>query len=311
MKANPADSRAPYYLGNLFYDRRRHVEAIELWERSAKLNGQFAIVWRNLGIGYFNILKQPAWARRAYDRAFKANPGDARLLYERDQSRKRLGDKPEKRLRELKKHPGLVQQRDDLSVELCALLQPDRPARPGPAIDRRPPVSTVGGRRGRPDRAARPRATCVGTHCAGKAGILRAPGSVFERALTSPVNLNEAKHLLANQSDVHYRLGCAHAGLGDAESARHHWQKAAGFKGDFQEMKVRAFSEMTYYSARAWEKLGTEGRRPENFCAIQSWFTRKNSRRRRPGSTTLPRHCRRCCSLTMTCNSGRRRRRCF
>ena len=28
MRANPNDARAPYYLGNLLYDRRRHEEAI-------------------------------------------------------------------------------------------------------------------------------------------------------------------------------------------------------------------------------------------------------------------------------------------
>ena len=49
--------------------------------------------------------KQPAKARAAYDQAFKANPADARLLYERDQLWKRLGEKPEKRLRELEKYP--------------------------------------------------------------------------------------------------------------------------------------------------------------------------------------------------------------
>ena len=84
MRANPHDGKAPYYLGNLLYDRRRHDEAIVLWEKSAKLDGNFSIVWRNLGIGYFNIRQQPAKARAAYDRAFKANPTDARLLYERD-----------------------------------------------------------------------------------------------------------------------------------------------------------------------------------------------------------------------------------
>ena len=29
MRANPEDARAPYYLGNLLYDRRRHEEAIQ------------------------------------------------------------------------------------------------------------------------------------------------------------------------------------------------------------------------------------------------------------------------------------------
>jgi len=78
----------------------------------------------------------------------------------------------------------------------------------------------------------------------------------FETALLSPRNLGEAKHLLANQSDIHYWLGCAFAGLGDLKSARQHWLLAANFKGDFQEMRVRAFSEITYYSALSKEKLG-------------------------------------------------------
>jgi tetratricopeptide (TPR) repeat protein len=72
--------------------------------------------------------------------------------------------------------------------------------------------------------------------------------------------LSEVKHLLANQSDVHFWFGCALAGLGDAACARHHWRMAAGFKGDFQDMRVRAFSEMTYYSALAWEKLGRKAK---------------------------------------------------
>src|SRR5204863_1147764 len=121
MGAYPKDARAPYYLGNLLYDRRRHEEAIVLWERSAKLDSSFSVVWRNLGIGYFNIRKQPAKARTAYDRAFRANPTDARLLFERDQLWKRLREKPERRLREFTRRLDLVQQRDDLSIELCAL----------------------------------------------------------------------------------------------------------------------------------------------------------------------------------------------
>ena len=36
------------------------------------------------------------------------------------------------------------------------------------------------------------------------------------------------------------------------------WQLAADFKGDFQNMSVRAFSEMTYFSALAMRRLGRE-----------------------------------------------------
>jgi tetratricopeptide (TPR) repeat protein len=254
MAANPNDARAPYYLGNLFYDRRRHEEAIRLWEKSVKLDSGFSIAWRNLGIGFFNVLKDPAKARAAYERAFKANPGDARLFYERDQLWKRLGDKPQKRLRDLEKHLKLVSQRDDLSVEICALYnqtgQHEKAAR------------LLAGRKFQPWEGGEGRTleqhvrtqTALGS-AAMAMGNFAVAKEHFVSALASPDNLGEAKHLLANQSDIHFRLGCAFTGLGDDKSAREHWQAAAAFKGDFQEMRVRAFSEMTYYSALSLEKL--------------------------------------------------------
>jgi len=255
MHANPKDPRAPYYLGNLLYDRRRHEEAIRLWERSAKLDGNFSIVWRNLGIGYFNVRKQPAKARVAYDRAFRANPRDARLLFERDQLWKRLREKPQRRLRELIVRLDLVQQRDDLSIELCALYNQTG--------QHEEAAKLVGSRRFQPWEGGEggPLGQHVRSQLAlGRAALARqdfaAARSQFERALTSPRNLSEAKHLLANQSDINYWLGCACAAAGDAKSARRYWSAAANFKGDFQEMSVRAFSEMTYYSAVSRAKLG-------------------------------------------------------
>ena len=91
-----------------------------MWERSARLDPHNALVWRNLGIGYFNVRRRPAKARAAYERAFRADPASARILYERDQLWKRLGDRPAKRLRELERHAELVARRDDLTVEICA-----------------------------------------------------------------------------------------------------------------------------------------------------------------------------------------------
>jgi predicted Zn-dependent protease len=78
----------------------------------------------------------------------------------------------------------------------------------------------------------------------------------FTAAFEAPENLGEARHLLANQSDLHYWLGAALQALGDRVNARKHWLAAANFRGDFQEMSVRAFSEMTYYSALARQRLG-------------------------------------------------------
>jgi tetratricopeptide (TPR) repeat protein len=89
-----------------------------------------------------------------------------------------------------------------------------------------------------------------------KQGDLALATSHLEIALASPANLGEAKHLLANQSDIHYELGQVYAARGDKSKARSHWQLAADFRGDFQGMSVRPFSEMTYFSALSLKRLG-------------------------------------------------------
>lgn len=253
--ADPRDARAPFYLGNLLYDRRRHREAIRLWQRAVAREPGNAIAWRNLGIGCFNVLRQPQRARRAYERAFQANPRDARLLYERDQLWKRLGRPPAARLRELERHRDLVTQRDDLSVELCALYnQTGRPELAQAVLAERRFQPWEGGE-------GQTLAQHVRTHLAlGRralaAGRTNDAIALFQAALDAPANLGEAKHPLANQSDIHYWLGCAEEARGDRRAARTWWHAAARARGDFQEMSVRAYSELTYYAALALQKLG-------------------------------------------------------
>ncbi|MEN9361908.1 MAG: hypothetical protein RL095_3443, partial [Verrucomicrobiota bacterium] len=87
----------------------------------------------------------------------------------------------------------------------------------------------------------------------GDAGDAR---QAFAAALRPPQSLGEARHLLANASDIHYWLGCSCAAQGDAETAKNHWLAAASSRGDFQEMAVRSFSEMSLFSALSMRKLG-------------------------------------------------------
>ncbi len=260
IRANPCDAKAPYFLGNLLYDRRRHTEAIRLWEKSAKLDPSFSIVWRNLGIGWFNISRKPAKAREAYEKAIKANPTDARLLFERDQLWKRLGENPVKRLGKLQKCLHLVLQRDDLTVEYCALLnQLGRHGEAGQLLAKRNFQPWEGGEGAALGQHVRTQLALGREALAVKTEITNAIAH-FKAALKSPPNLGEAKHLLANQSDIHYWLGCALDLSGEREAARENWHSAASSKGDFQEMRVRAFSEMTFYSALSLERLGQKAK---------------------------------------------------
>lgn len=301
MRVNPRDARAAYYLGNLLYDRRCHEAAIRWWERSARLDPSFSIVWRNLGIGYFNIRKQPAKARSAYDRALRANPQDGRLLYERDQLWKRLGDGPGKRLRELTKRLDLVHQRDDLSVELAALYnQTDQPDKALALVRSRkfqPWEGGEGGALGQWTRAnillgqqALQRVQSLGRKLAARSSLLQKAIEHLQAALTAPHNLGEARHLLANQGDIHYWLGVAFSLANEMKRAIQHWQTAATFKGDFQAMSVRAFSEMTYYSALSLKELGRNNQAQELLLGLLAYAQqlKKSKARLDYFATSLP-----------------------
>ena len=255
ITADPTDARARYYLGNLLYDRRRHPEAMRLWEAAVKLEPSNAVAWRNLGIGYFNVLGRASSARAAYERALGADPLDGRLLYESDQLLKRIGASPRSRLKRLHRHMKLVKRRDDLSVEICALYNQT-------GMSHRA-LEIVAMRRFQPWEGGEGLALGqhVRTHVAlGRAALDKGNASAaaghFNEALSAPWNLGEANHLLANQSDVHFWLGVALAKLGDRDGSVRHWQKAARFTGDFQGMSRKVFSEKTFYSAKSLSRLG-------------------------------------------------------
>lgn len=260
--AEGADWKSRYLLGNWMYDRRRYDEGMGWWEYAVQAGADYSVVWRNLGIGAFNVDRDRAKAREMYEQAFKASMreeagGSGRIFYERDQLWKRVGVAAAERVAEMEKHRELVERRDDLSVEYAGLLN---------ALGRFAEAARVlAGRRFQPWEGGE--GLALGQHVAAQVGLGKAAlergdarGAVaaFRAALEAPENLGEAKHLLANQSDVHYWLGKAMAAIGDGEGARREWEIAARARGDFQEMSVRAYSEMSVYSALAMRALGRE-----------------------------------------------------
>jgi tetratricopeptide (TPR) repeat protein len=262
LQRNPDDARARYYLGNWLFDRRRHEEAIAHWEHSANLDRAYSVVWRNLGIAYFNVRNDPAKAQSSFELAVQANPTDARLRYERDQLWKRTGVPVAERLSELESNQQVVKQRDDLTIELAALYNQTGQARSAAALlsDRRF-QPWEGGEGAVLTQFVRAQ-LALGRKALENGDAKRACG-LIEAALHPPENLGEAWHLLANRSNVYYWLGIAYEARDDQPSARAWWTKAAETSGDFQEMSIRAYSEMTFYTACALKRLGrtTEARR--------------------------------------------------
>ena len=255
IERNPDDALAHQLLGFWLYDRRRHEEAMRHWEIAVGLEPDNGIVWRCLGIAAFNQRHNAAAARRAYDRALEARPDDARLLYERDQLWKRTGVSPARRLRALAARRELVERRDDLVLEFCALLnQADRAAEVRDILQGRRFQPWEGGEGNA--LAQHVRTQVALGRAALKAGDPHRAREQFEHALVSPENLGEAWHPLANRSEVLFWLGEACAACGDKAAARQAWERAARTGSDFQGMAVRAYSEMSYFTALALGRLG-------------------------------------------------------
>ena len=246
---NPAGARAHYYLGNLYYDKRRYEDAIRCWRRSVELDDKFSIPFRNLGIAEFNILRKPEVASHMYARAFAACPEDARVLHEWDQLKKRAGLALSKeRLQSLQEHQDLVERRDDLSLEYITLL--NQCGQWQSALER------LSVRRFSPWEGGEGLVSTQYVHAHRALGLTelaagRPAQAVehFEAARHYPENLGEGKHLLTLERDLDYFSGLAAQMLGNMEVARRYWKTAAaplpaiGVHSYFQALALRELDD--------------------------------------------------------------------
>ena len=267
VESDAADSHAPYYLGNLLYDRRRYSDAIAMWESAVARTPSLATAWRNLGIAYLNVLHAPDRALDAFAKARAAAPEDARILYEYDQLLKRAGRPLAERLAGLEANRTLVARRDDLSTELASLYNDlDQPQRALDLLLGREFQPWEGGEGLVLSQYVRAN-VLLAQHLLESGEPMLAIASL-DAAANPPRNLSEAKHLLMNLSMIDYWLGVAHHDAGDLHKAEHYWTLAARQKGDFQQMQTKAVSENTYWSGCAMRRLGREQDAVDTFRAI-------------------------------------------
>jgi hypothetical protein len=95
--------------------------------------------------------------------------------------------------------------------------------------------------------------------------------SHLDAALHPPQSLGEARHLLANKSDIEYALGAAHAAAGNQAEAERWWRLAARETGDFQQMSVLTISDMTYWRGDALKKLNLREQAQQVFEGIAAY----------------------------------------
>src|SRR5260370_12690424 len=222
---------------------------MRLWERASETDPHFSIPWRNLGIAWFNVRKNPGGDMECYEKALQADPSDARLLYELDQLRKRAGAPPAEGCLEVERDRDLVDRRGDLVVELITLLNQTRRSRQA--------LEILGSRRFHPWEGGEGLVSgqYVAAHLLIGRELLEATEpqealAHFEAARVYPKNLGEGKHLLTLETRLGYFAGLALHDLGQAAEAERRWERAAAAHA--------GSNDMTYYRALALRNLGRE-----------------------------------------------------
>lgn len=261
-------------LGHWYYDRRRYQDAIIMWKKALENDPEpelAVIVHRNLGIASYNVLRDVPSAWTHFTCALDLAPDNAKLWFEFDQLAARRGEPSVDRLARLEAHPHVVQSRDDLTISYARLLTGTGRAEESLAL--------LAGRRFQPWEggeglvlAAWDDAVLALSRRALAAGKALAAAEFISSALRPPANLGEARHPLANASELHLAAGDAWSRAGNKELAEHHWARAAESTGDFANMAATPFSTQTYFSVLALRRLGATRRAADLTRRLAGWL---------------------------------------
>lgn len=266
---NPEGSKAPYYLGNFWYNVRQYADAISCWEYSASKDDTFPTVLRNLSLAYYNKQHNPEKARDILEKAFMLDTTDARILMELDQLYKKMKYPHRQRLDFLENYIDAVNMRDDLCIERITLYNQLK--------EYKKAYDLINERKFHPWEGGEGKVTGQFLLCRIELAKIAMKDHKFEEAIRLlketvkyPENLGEGKLATAEENDIHYFLGCAYEGLGHLEEAEKYFVLAA--KGS-EEPAIAFFyndqqPDKIFYQGLAWRKLGDEGQAKKRFYKL-------------------------------------------
>jgi tetratricopeptide (TPR) repeat protein len=254
-KADPSDGRAAYYLGNLYYDKKQYEKAIESWGAATKLEPDFSIPWRNLGLALYNNKGDKEGARHCYEGAITVNPTDARLLLEMDQLLQRLGVSPVERLSALKSQVPLVDQRDDLSLTFAELYsQTSQPKKALEVLASHRFHAWEGGEGGAIGGYALAH-VMLGMEAA-ESGDLQLALEHFSAPENPPDNLGIGRGMSLYEIETWFKAAETLTSLGESTAAEQKYRKVVEAERRIALWGIQ--SPLTYYAALSLRALGQE-----------------------------------------------------
>jgi len=257
LKANPSDSKAYYYLGNLLYDLQPQ-KAIGHWEKSRELDARFAQVHRNLGWGYYRGLSDVPKAIQSYEQAVARANQDPRWFLELDTLYELGNVDPTRRLAALEKnHKVLLDRKETLTREIMVLLLNDKLDQAIDYLTNNFFHVREGG--GEIHDVYVDAHLLKGLELMNQKNYREALGH-FEKASEYPENLSVGRPKNDRRAaEVAYYIGSAHEALGDVEKAKGYYRQGAEQQAIFQ------WQEARFYQGLCLKKVGRDSEAASNF----------------------------------------------
>jgi tetratricopeptide (TPR) repeat protein len=242
----PEDARALYYMGNLLYSKNHYQEGIKYWEKSAELEKDFSVIFRNLGFGYDRYEKNSDKALKSYLKSAELNPEDPKILLELDRIYERIGKNPEERLSLLQKNQETVMKRSDLlGREIELLIQANKFDK---AIQLLTTYHFINWEGGYAIHDTYVYALVGRGDLYFKNGEYEKAAEDYKSALLYPRNLGVGKPFKLNLAKLYYKIGSAYEKF-NKDAAKEYWKKAA-------EEEYRLVSENNYFKGMCLKNLG-------------------------------------------------------
>jgi len=279
MAADPADAHAPYYLGDLLYDGQPS-RAVELWKKSASLNADFPVVYRNLALAA-RVEKHDSDSRdraRSYLEKAVSMGGNAMALDDLDRLYEEDGVSAQNRLAVLEQHRPAVNRDDLIAREVNLKIFCGEYEDAMALLKTRFFRGWEGGSRFSLDSSWVNANLLKGRKLAAQGRFKDALAS-YEAALAIPVNLQEATgDPGSRKAEIMYLMGTAQEALGEKSKAQQSFRNAGDAVlpadpaggGDADNRMEPPVSGLTagveipassaYYQALALRKLGQSER---------------------------------------------------
>jgi tetratricopeptide (TPR) repeat protein len=253
IAADGEDARARGYLGCWLLDAGRTSEALEQLERATRLGTDDPVVWRNAAVALVKAGGDLADADRRYAEALTRSPGDARLVYERDQLAALRGTGAAERLAAIRAAGAAVLERDDLAIEFAGLLV--EVGRAQEALD------FLAGRSFQPFEGGEGKVIAVydrASLAVAREHIAERPevaAALLRDGLRVPEHLGEGRHPADPIAERLVLLGDAEAASGDEPAADAAWRAARTGAGALA-VDARPVDERDHWIAVAHSRLG-------------------------------------------------------